>query len=200
MPAQMVQNFSRDMLTIDSLTESDLPAALRLSTQAGWNQLEADWRRLLSLWPNGCFAGRVDGRLIATSTLATYGTALGWVGMVLVDEAHRGKGYGGVILDATLRAAHNAGVQTIGLDATDLGRPVYLKRGFRDIAGIDRWVVAPSPGTNPSPASPPISGDDRPKATDLDAAMAMDLAMTNVDPKGACCAASWRRGQHAQWA
>ena len=28
---------------------------------------------------------------------------------------------------------------TVGLDATDLGRPVYLKQGFVDVAPIDRW-------------------------------------------------------------
>ena len=27
----------------------------------------------------------------------------------------------------------------VGLDASDLGRPVYLKQGFADVAPIDRW-------------------------------------------------------------
>jgi len=139
-------------MTIDLLTESDLPAALRLSTQAGWNQLEIDWHRLLTLWPETCFAGRVNGQLIATSTLATYATDVGWIGMVLVDEAHRGQGHGGEILDAAIHSARQRGIQTIGLDATDLGRPVYLKRGFRDVAGIDRWVREPIPrGDNTIP-------------------------------------------------
>ncbi|HZK80536.1 MAG TPA: GNAT family N-acetyltransferase, partial [Humisphaera sp.] len=137
-------------MKIDRLTEHDLPAALRLSTQAGWNQLEADWRRLITLWPQGCFAGRKDGKLIATATLATYGQSLGWIGMVLVDERHRGHGFGGALLAAALLAAKELGVQTVGLDATDLGWPVYLRRGFRDVGGIDRWVCSPARCAGPA--------------------------------------------------
>jgi hypothetical protein len=33
----------------------------------------------------------------------------------------------------------------VGLDATDLGRPVYLARSFVDVAPIDRWLGALSP-------------------------------------------------------
>jgi GNAT superfamily N-acetyltransferase len=170
------------MLTIDALSVDDLPAALRLSTQAGWNQLDADWRRLLALWPGGCFAGRVNGYLIATSTIAMYGATLGWIGMVLVDESHRGRGCGGEILDAALRAARVAGIHTVGLDATDLGRPVYLKRGFQDIAGIDRWILTPDRRGNPPAVTPPISGENLHScAADLDDAVALDLAITGVD-------------------
>lgn len=167
-------------MTIDLLRESDLSDALRLSTQAGWNQVDADWRRLLSVWPQSCFAGRIDGKLIATSTLATYGAALGWVGMVLVDQAHRGQGHGGSILDAALGAAKEAGVQTLGLDATDLGRPVYLKRGFRDFAGIDRWVLAPSHHGKglADPAARAIAGD---LTSNWEAALRFDMSATGVD-------------------
>ena len=168
------------MLTIDALSEHDLPLALRLSTQAGWNQLEADWRRMLTLWPRGCLAGRVQGELIATSTLATYGAALGWVGMVLVDEAHRGRGYGGKILDAALGAATEAGLRTIGLDATDLGRPVYLKRGFRDIGGIDRWVRSGKEGRGRLGGGV-SQGCEYLAPADLEDALALDFAVTGVD-------------------
>ena len=138
------------MLKIARLTAEDIPAAVRLSTQAGWNQLESDWRRVLDLWPQHCWAGRIDGRLVATSTLVTYGKSLGWVGFVLVDQNHRNHGYGGAMLDAALAAATASGFRTIGLDATDLGRPLYLKRGFVDFAEIDRWQC-----TNQTTAAPP---------------------------------------------
>jgi len=123
---------------VDLLRKEDLDGALRLSTQAGWNQTPADWRRLLDLSPEGCFAGRLDGSLVATATLASYGARVHWVGMVLVDEACRGKGFGGTMLARTLEHGRSLG-GTVGLDATDLGRPVYLKQGFVDVAPIDRW-------------------------------------------------------------
>src|SRR5690606_10280179 len=64
------------------LTESDVNAALHLSTQAKWNQVDADWRRLLRLWPDSCFGLWQDESLIATATLARFGE-IGWVGMLL---------------------------------------------------------------------------------------------------------------------
>jgi GNAT superfamily N-acetyltransferase len=123
---------------VDRLRKDDLDGALRLSTQAGWNQTPADWLRLLDLFPEGCFAGRQDGALVATSTLASYGTRVHWIGMVLVDESCRGRGYGGTMLARTVERGRELG-GTVGLDATDLGRPVYLKQGFVDVAPIDRW-------------------------------------------------------------
>jgi GNAT superfamily N-acetyltransferase len=128
-----------DDLRFDTLTHADLGAALRLSTQAGWNQIAADWKRLLDLCPEGCIAGRLGGRLVATATLASYGREAHWIGMVLVDEEHRGRGYGKALLAHVIRNGLDRGTEAIGLDATDLGRPVYLKQGLVDVAPIDRW-------------------------------------------------------------
>jgi GNAT superfamily N-acetyltransferase len=130
-------------LRFDRLTEADLADAVGLSTQAGWNQLPEDWKRILDLSPAGCFAGRIDGRLVATSTVASYGNEAHWIGMVLVDEAERGKGYGKAILKRAIDHGLSLGSEAIGLDATDLGRPVYLKEGLVDVAPIDRWGGAP---------------------------------------------------------
>jgi len=126
-------------LEIRPLTMADLPAALRLSTQAGWNQLDADWRRLLALWPDNCLAGCIDGRLVATATLATYGAKLGWVGMILVDEDYRHRGFGGAMVDAIVARADALDLEAVGLDATEMGQPVYARRGFRAVGPINRW-------------------------------------------------------------
>lgn len=123
---------------VDRLLPGDLDEALRLSTQAGWNQTPADWRRVLDLCPDGCLAGRLDGRLAATASVASIGSVR-WIGMVLVDESLRGRGYGSTMLAQAIDLAR-AGGASVGLDASDLGRPVYLKLGFHDVAPIDRWA------------------------------------------------------------
>lgn len=142
-------------LSIRTLTESDLPVALRLSTQSGWNQTFTHWRRLLALWPDSCLVGCDNGDVIATATLAYFGP-VGWVGMVLVDEARRGGGVGKAMFAAVLDLASKLSVTTLGLDATDMGRPLYQKLGFVDQCGIDRWVCS-------APTQPQIS-DDSPSA------------------------------------
>ena len=134
-------------LDIGRLGPADLEGALRLSTQAGWNQLAADWQRLFDLCPEGCLAGRQNGKLVATATVASFGRDVHWIGMVLVDEALRGQGIGSKMLSHTIQLAQSRG-GVVGLDATDLGRPVYLKQGFVDVAPIDRWsgvLKAPAP-------------------------------------------------------
>ncbi len=166
------------MLDIRPLRIEEIPQALRLSDQAGWNQLTADWRRMLQLWPEWCLAGRESGQLIATSTLAVYDGSLGWVGMVLVDEAQRGKGVGGAILNRLIQLADQRGVSRLGLDATDAGRPVYLKRGFADVAEIARWT-GPAQALSPrlEPAVPAISlGED-----DWRDLLALDRACAQID-------------------
>ncbi|HVE39371.1 MAG TPA: GNAT family N-acetyltransferase [Planctomycetota bacterium] len=139
-------------LVIDRLGPRDLEGALRLSTQAGWNQLAADWERLFDLSPEGCLAGRLDGHLVATATVASFGHDVHWVGMVLVDEALRGRGFGSQMLTHVIDFARARG-GIVGLDATDLGRPVYLKLGFVDVEPIDRWsgtlrATGPSDGVD----------------------------------------------------
>ena len=60
-----------DMAQPRNLEINDLPAALELSTLAGWNQTADDWRLLLELAPSGCFGIEVDGRVVATATLTS---------------------------------------------------------------------------------------------------------------------------------
>ncbi|UTF52236.1 GNAT family N-acetyltransferase [Natronosalvus rutilus] len=139
------------MLEIRPLTANDLDDALALSTQAGWNQLPADWERLLTCCPAGCFAGTVDDELVATTTVITYGVDgngadVSWIGMVLVDEAHRGQGFGSRIFEHGLEYARENGGGLVGLDATHLGEPIYRNYGFERVEPVFRWQ-----GTLPRP-------------------------------------------------
>jgi GNAT superfamily N-acetyltransferase len=130
------------MLDIRLLAPTDISAAMRLSNQAGWNQLPADWLRLMDLWPTGCLGGWVKDELVGTATLAGYGTELGWIGMILVDQACRGQGVGTRMFRAVLEQVEIRGLRYVGLDATESGRSLYLKQGFYDHGTIDRWSGA----------------------------------------------------------
>src|ERR1041385_4718303 len=124
-------------IDIRLLFESDIPSAMRLKEAAGWNQTEVDWRRLLSLEPNGCFGAVRDGRLVGTTTTTIYGE-LAWIGMVLVDPQHRREGIATKLMSVALKYLHNK-VETIKLDATALGQPVYETFGFTVESQVERW-------------------------------------------------------------
>lgn len=157
-------------MEIRPLAREDVPAAVELSRQAGWNQVPADWHRLLDLAPGGCFGGRIDGDLVATATLVTYGGAVGWIGMVLVAEAHRRNGYGTAMFEHVLEVAGRRGV-TVGLDATDAGRELYRRAGFVDVRPVERWVGEISPAVvagDDAPTARPLGTDELPVVRSLD--------------------------------
>jgi GNAT superfamily N-acetyltransferase len=124
------------------LIVDDIPSALELSTQAGWNQRAEDWRMLIDLAPESCLAIEMDGELAATTALLCYGTRLAWLGMVLTKIKFRGQGLARRLLSEALKLADQMNVETVKLDATDQGKPLYEKLGFRSEQPVERWVRA----------------------------------------------------------
>ena len=72
------------MIRVRGMTVDDVPLGMRLKGQAGWNQIEADWRRFLALEPDGCFVAELDGKPVATTTTCVF-DSVAWIAMVLVD-------------------------------------------------------------------------------------------------------------------
>lgn len=132
---------SAKRIKIRFLKERDVDDALRLSTQAGWNQTRADWLRLLALWPKSCIGGWFNDRLIGTATLAIYSRSLAWVGMVLVDVNHRGRKFGTRMFAAITELGDIRKIETLALDATDQGAPLYKKLGYQPTGSVSRWVL-----------------------------------------------------------
>lgn len=129
---------------IRTMTTDDLALGLRLSRQAGWNQTEADWMRLMYFEPEGCFVAELDGSAVGTTTTCVLGH-VAWIAMVLVDENHRRRGIGTHLLRHALDHLDSRQMLTIRLDATELGRPVYETLGFIPEYDLARYQgIAPS--------------------------------------------------------
>lgn len=159
-----------DQVNIRLLFESDIPAAMKLKEAAGWNQTEVDWRRLLRLEPEGCFAAIENDRLVGTTTTTTYGDELAWIGMVLVDPQQRRRGIATKLMETAL-AYLDAKVAVIKLDATAEGEPVYEKFGFRTESLVQRW--------RGSIKSQPTAREET--AIDLNALLALDRQAFGAD-------------------
>lgn len=129
---------------------------MRLKEAAGWNQTEEDWRNVMRLEPEGCFGLDCDGHLAATATTVCYGTGLAWIGMVLTDPAHRGKGFARQLMRRAIDYASGRGVAWAKLDATDMGKPLYCSLGFEDECIVVRYGRAPAPCDGPE--LPVLSG------------------------------------------
>jgi predicted N-acetyltransferase YhbS len=138
------------MLSIRTMNAADVPLGMHLKDAAGWNQTEADWRRLLALEPAGCFVAESDGRPVATTCVTVF-PPVGWVSMVLVDPPARGRGIATRLMEHALACLDGRGVRSVRLDATPLGRAAYERLGFVAEYEVARWegearAGRPAPG------------------------------------------------------
>ncbi len=131
-PANRVQH------TCVQLRDADVCGALALSSIAGWNQTDEDWRLLLEL-SDACFGIRIDGEVVATATLVCYGRTMAWLGMVLTHPEFRRMGLARTLVAHVMEYAEKLGVRTVKLDATDEGRPLYESFGFQAEQRVERW-------------------------------------------------------------
>lgn len=156
---------------IEPLTLSDHDGALALSTAIGWNQRAEDWRMLLRIAPSGSFAAVANGRVVGTAIGIDYGR-FGWIAMMLVDPAYRGRGLGARLLERAMTALPPT--LPIRLDATPLGRPLYRRFGFEDDVVLSRHVAdAPAGGYLAEPLATgapicPLTAAELPSVTELD--------------------------------
>jgi len=164
---------ARMPLTIDPLRDADVADAMALSTGEGWNQTDADWRRLLRLGIGGCFAARVDGRLVGTVTTTVYESALAWIGMMIVHPDARRQGVGAALMTRALDHLDAAGVSCVKLDATPAGLPLYRRLGFEEEVLFERWMGIATPARSASPA--------RAERSALGPVLPIDLASFGAD-------------------
>src|SRR4249919_2574829 len=128
-------------ISIVELGVGDAQAGLALSTEAHWNQNEADWRFFLS--KGIVFGVRERGHLVATAALLPYSHGNAWISMVLVTANWRRRGIATRLVDACLNTATRLGLTT-WLDATPDGARVYGPLGFAPTLQLRRLRFAAS--------------------------------------------------------
>jgi ribosomal protein S18 acetylase RimI-like enzyme len=176
------------------LTPADVTFAAELNALIGWNQTERDWRGYLEFAPDGCFVADVAGQRAGTATTIAYGDRFGWVGMVLVRPEFRRLGLGTTLLRHTIDFLRSRGTGCVKLDATPMGRPVYLPLGFVDEYEVSRYqVTAAGAGVGAAGAAEetlqPLAEADFSAVVRLDAAAfgaerpAVLRAMSGRDPE-----------------
>ncbi|MBN1286409.1 MAG: GNAT family N-acetyltransferase [Anaerolineae bacterium] len=124
---------------IRRLTPDDAPALAAFTQRQGWPHGEPEWRRLIDLGPSSCFCAARAGALVGTVTSVLYGQALAWIGMMLVDIDHRRKGVASALMETCLGHLRAERVQRVMLDASEMGRPLYERLGFRALHRVQRW-------------------------------------------------------------
>jgi len=94
----------------------------------------------------------VDGQLVAT-TLLTFPRVSAYVSNVVVDPAHRRRGYAKSLLEEARQAAKRAGRQYLALDVLDTNtgaRALYESIGYRALRAKSHMVLDPTGPLGPS--------------------------------------------------
>lgn len=154
------------MIEYRTLQPDDIDAGLAFCHAAGWNQLRRDWELFLHCHPASCRVALANEQLVGTVATIKYQDRFGWIGMMLVSSTLRRQGVGTHLMTQAMELLQD--VETIRLDATPVGREVYLKLGFVDEYTLQRLeTVVSGAGLLPSTARR-MTPEDWPVIHELD--------------------------------
>jgi GNAT superfamily N-acetyltransferase len=139
------------------MTPADIEPATKAILADDWGDRRA-WLRFATSHP-ACrifVAEGADGAILGTG-VATINGPVGWIGTIWVASSARGQGIGRALTEAPIEAAESAGCRTLVLVATDAGRPLYERLGFR----VQTWYrTMEAPGLAGS-VDPGVGGSGR---------------------------------------
>ncbi|HEE9031382.1 GNAT family N-acetyltransferase [Bacillus cereus] len=124
-------------IRLERLREEQIGDIVSLSSYIGWDYNREEIETIFN-------AGIVYGvwnekeELIASAAIILYGEALASIGMVIVHPDYKGRGIGKMITDSCIKSvlAHTP----IMLIATDEGKPLYEKLGFREVSYVSKYI------------------------------------------------------------
>jgi ribosomal protein S18 acetylase RimI-like enzyme len=156
------------MIVYREMGAADIPESLRLCRAAGWNQLPRDWEQFLRLNPHGSRLALRGDQVAGTVMTMAYGDRFAWIGMMLVDPTLQRQGVGAQLMNDALVVLRDQ--HTVRLDATPVGRGLYLKLGFVDEYPLSRLARSESDAVAPIENNParPMAVDDLPAVCPLD--------------------------------
>ena len=167
-----------------TMTPDDIEPASEAMLADDWGDRRA-WFRFAASHPE-CrvfVAEGSDGAILGTG-VATINGPVAWIGTIWVAPSARGQGIGRALTEAPIEAAESAGCRTLVLVATDAGRRLYERLGFR-VQTWYRTMEAPGLVGSVGPgASGHGSGRSRVRAfrpDDLESMASLDRTATGED-------------------
>jgi GNAT superfamily N-acetyltransferase len=119
--------------------------------------------------PDGWFVIEEDDRIVAAGGCLVYGS-FSWVGLIGTHPAVRGRGHATLISEHLVKWSYAKGCRTVALDASQLGRPIYERLGFRPVGSTARFVpTGMQPARNPEVGVSQLASADKGPLLELDA-------------------------------
>lgn len=115
-------------MAVRKLKAEDIPQALSMINEEGWNYTSVELERMLRLDPDGSFMFE-DGQPMGIVMGVSYGRT-GVIGHLVVSKKGRGRKIGQTLLKRSLEYFDSHGTDSVALYATADGEPLYSKYGF----------------------------------------------------------------------
>ena len=166
-----------ERLELRDLTPADVDDAIALAIAQGWRDRRRFYDLVLRTSTSRARVGMIHGQIVATG-IATANGPVGWLGGIVVDARFRARGYGRAMTENLIQLLRAAGCSTVSLEATNAGRPMYERMGFRLVTHYHQLEAghldvrpAPPAGTRVRALEP----------ADLPAVIELDRAATAED-------------------
>ena len=159
------------------MTHEDAETAVELALAQGWRNRRHFYEFVLRVPSCHAIVGCRDDRLVATG-IATNAGPVGWLGGVIVAADWRGRGMGTAVTEALMIWLRTQGCETLSLEATDEGLPLYERIGFRLVTWYHQLQADHLPIP---PAPPPGSHVRQARQADLPAILELDRQATGED-------------------
>ncbi|MED0874100.1 GNAT family N-acetyltransferase [Bacillus mobilis] len=124
-------------IRVERLKEEQIGDIVALSSCIGWDYNREE---IATIFDTGIVYGVWNKRkeLIASTATILYGEKLASIGMVIVHPNYKGSGIGKAITNACINSV--AAQTPIMLIATDEGKPLYEKLGFRVVSYVSKYI------------------------------------------------------------
>ena len=127
-------------MALEAFRREDMGRFLTLAAAEGWITGPHEIDFLLTVFPKGCFCMQDEtGAAVGFVTSLKHDRS-GWIGNLIVEPDYRGRGIGETLFTQALTALQDAGAESVWLTASEMGRPLYEKRGFKCIDRVIRWA------------------------------------------------------------
>lgn len=113
---------------VERMNEAEVQLAVAWAAREGWNPGLNDAKCFFETDPHGFFAGKLDGKVIAIGSAVIYDTEFAFCGFYIVDQLHRGQGYG---LTLTQKRLAYIGDRNAGIDGVLTMLDKYARLGYK---------------------------------------------------------------------
>jgi GNAT superfamily N-acetyltransferase len=151
--------------TLRVISPDEAPEVIKLMRKIGWDHPLEQTRQNIMWGGQGSFCLAYDERIVATAICLKYSQRLAWIGLVISDPEYQRRGFARRLMNHAME--YLSDVDSVMLDASTAGFPVYDKMGYQSLYKIHVYT-GESQGFTPSSSIRRMMADDLPTIVDMD--------------------------------